>query len=54
MVPINPNGTSSPNSGANWRACWLKGGSPFADDPTPSKDPIFRINEIGAKGCALG
>jgi hypothetical protein len=45
IVPVNQGLSQAPDKGANWRASSNPGGSPGADDPTPSIPPIA-IDEI--------
>jgi len=45
LVPIDPNNNPDMNSGSNWRGSSAPGGSPGADDPTPTTSPIL-VNEI--------
>jgi hypothetical protein len=44
LVQVNDN-TQAPDNGARWRASTFPGGSPGADDPTPSIAPIL-VNEL--------
>jgi hypothetical protein len=45
LVPVNPNLNPNPNDPANWRASARPGGSPGADDPAATINPVF-INEV--------
>ncbi len=45
LVPRSPGASQAPDRGASWRASTNPGGSPGADDPTPSIPGIV-INEI--------
>ena len=51
LVPTNPNSNPAPNSAANWRASATIGGSPGADDPTPTT-PAVVVNEVLANSVA--
>ncbi len=44
LVPRQPNANPSPGNPANWRASTNPGGSPGADDPTPTV-PTILVNE---------
>ena len=44
LVPKQPNANPSPGNPANWRASTNPGGSPGADDPTPTV-PTILVNE---------
>jgi len=45
LVCVEPGGGTDPNDGRQWRASTVTGGSPGADDPTPTVPPLV-INEI--------
>src|SRR4030095_16759936 len=45
LVPVLPNSNPSPDNPANWRAGSRSGGSPGADDATPTVVPVV-VNEI--------
>jgi hypothetical protein len=45
LVPVNPNSNPAPGLATNWRASAALGGSPGADDPTPTT-PAVLVNEV--------
>jgi hypothetical protein len=44
LVPVDPNANLAPDDARNWRSSSVVGGSPGADDPTPTL-PAILINE---------
>ena len=51
LVPVSANANPDPNNPVNWRASAALGGSPGADDPTPTT-PAVEVNEVLANSLA--
>jgi hypothetical protein len=52
IVPVGANSNPSPGEGGSWRASAFVGGSPGADDPSPSILPILINEALTATGLS--